>query len=187
MLATPLASSRSRSHGGRRSNLDAADHTRGEASAQIRRLNLNAHRVTGFGGGRFRKLRLWQGLQRQLVHRADFAREAVMRQTIRPVRRNFRVDHRAVRTFFDAADVRARKGEPRREIVRRRRHIDKVLQPVVDNLHSVILTIENESQQNAVVPARSEGSQPPPSMKTVRRATNTAQRSPIDQRFGKRP
>ena len=75
------------------------------------------------------------GLQRNFVERADFARDAVVAEAIRAIGSDFRVDHRAVRAFFDAGDVVAGKREARSEFFRRGGDGDEILQPVVENFH----------------------------------------------------
>src|SRR5438270_13592982 len=58
-----------------------------------------------------------------------------MAKAIRPIRTDFCVKDRAVRAAFKAADVRAGKREVRSKFLGWRRHVNEILQPVVDDLH----------------------------------------------------
>src|SRR5205807_4060859 len=73
--------------------------------------------------------------ERQFIDGSDFARDSVMAKAIRPIRTDFCIQDRAVRAAFKAADVRAGKREARSKLLRWRRQVNEILQPVVDDLH----------------------------------------------------
>src|SRR5258708_11303710 len=120
-----------------RLNLDVSNDTGGEAPAEFRGLNFDFYGVAGFRRtfGRLGR----DMLQRQLVYRGDFAGDSVVAETIGAIRTDFRFDHRAMRAVFHAADIRAGKREARGELLRRRGHVDEIFQPVIYNLHALVL------------------------------------------------
>src|ERR1700730_14461151 len=116
----------------------AATDPRCETSANFRHLNLHAH---GIGGLRQAFLRLRRNqLERQLIYGADLARHAVVPEAIRPVRRDLGVEHRAVPACFNAAYVGSRQSQARGQFLRRCGDVDKILQPVVNDLHALFLS-----------------------------------------------
>ena len=66
------------------------------------------------------------------------ASDAVVAEAIGAVGTDFGVDHRAMRTVFDAGDICAGECEARGEILRRGGQVDEVFQPVVNNLHAAV-------------------------------------------------
>ena len=120
----------------RRLNLHVSNHARGEAPTELRRLDLDFHGVAGPGCA-FRRLRR-NMLQREFINRADFACDSIMAEAIGTIRTDFGVNHRTVRTVFDATDVGSGKGKARRKLLRRRRNGDEFLEPVVNDLHDSV-------------------------------------------------
>src|SRR5207248_11391588 len=87
----------------RRLDFHIANDARGEAAAEFGRLDFDFYGVASFGGA-FR--RFWRNVsQRKFVNGADFAGDAVVAEAIGAVGTDFGVDHRAMRTVFDAGDI----------------------------------------------------------------------------------
>src|SRR5882724_530981 len=120
----------------RRLNFCATNDTRGEAAAKFGRLDFDAGGVGGLCAGDFFRLRRdW--FQGNVENGADFAGDAVVAEAIGPIGRNFRVHYGAVRTIFDAADVRAGERQARGEFVGSGFHVDEIFEPVVDDFHTL--------------------------------------------------
>src|ERR1700688_4570070 len=66
-----------------------------------------------------------------------------MAQAIRPIRSDFRIDHRSVRPIFDSTDVRSGKCEARSQFLRRRTYGHEILQPAVEHFHDGLLPAVN--------------------------------------------
>jgi hypothetical protein len=124
---------------GRRLNLHAANYARSETPAKFRRFDLDLDGFAGLGGLGFHRFRRTR-FQRKAVDGADFARDANHAQAVGAIRGDFRVDHRAVRAVFDGGDIRAGESEPRGHFFGRGGYFHKFLQPVVGNLHALVLS-----------------------------------------------
>src|SRR5580704_9158254 len=115
-------------------DLCAANDACGEAAAEFGRLDFDFYGVGRFCCA-FCRLRR-EGLQREFIDGAEFARDPVMAQTIGAVRAHFCIDDGAVRAVFYAADVGAGESQARGDIAGRSGDVDEFFQPVVDDLHA---------------------------------------------------
>ncbi len=128
----------------RRLDFHVSNDPRGEAAAEFRRLDFDFDGVARFRGAfrRFRRNRF----QRKFVNGADLARDSQMAEAVGAIGTDFCVNHRAVRAVFDSGDVRAGKGKARGKVLRRRRHVDEIFQPAVNNLHDPVPTCGSRNQ-----------------------------------------
>ena len=88
--------------------------------------------LTDSRAGRGRGGKLWQParLQRQIVQRRDFARQADDTQAVGAVGGNLEVDHRiAIAEWFDGGELEATQAEAFADLLGRRRHVDELTQP----------------------------------------------------------
>src|SRR5260370_14494627 len=102
-----------------RLNFGATNHTSRKAAAEFGRLDIDAHGIAGFCSGTLGRLGR-NRLQGKLVNGADFSRDAVVAEAVWTIGGNFRVNHRAVRAIFNAADVSATESESPSELIGRR-------------------------------------------------------------------
>src|SRR6266481_4164282 len=119
-----------------RLDLHVANDAGGEAAAQFRRLNFDS-----YGRACFRRTLGWLGrnvLQGQPVDGGDFAGDSQVSKAVGAIRADFGFDHCAVRAVLHAADVCAGKGQARGELLGRGSDVDKIFQPVVDDLHASV-------------------------------------------------
>ncbi len=113
--------------------LHSSQHARCEASAKIGRFDFNASRGRRLFRGFF-QFRLHR-FERQSINSSSLARDSQVAQAIRPVRRDFRVEHRPRRGLFDRIHGDAAERQARAQVLCRRLHVHEFLQPVVENLH----------------------------------------------------
>src|SRR5216683_3889268 len=107
-----------------------------EAAAEFRGLDFYFYGVAGFRRT-FRRLGR-NAFERQLVDGADFACDSVMAEAIGTIRTDLCVDHGTMGAIFNTGNVRTGKREARGQFLRRRSHVDEVLQPVVNDLHASV-------------------------------------------------
>ena len=122
----------------RRLDLDVSNDARGEAAAKLRCLNFDANGFARFGAGTFLRPRRSED-QGLFVDGGDFAADSQVTEAIGAIRTDFGFNNGAVGAVFQAADVRAGKREPRRELLRRGGDVHEIFQPVVYNLHLLVL------------------------------------------------
>ena len=128
----------------------AAQHSGRITPAEIGGFNLHAGGVSGFFTGFFQ--RRCNRSYGKAIDRGDFARQPIVAKAVGAVRRDFRIEHRACPRLFHRIDRHTDKRKSRPEFWRGRRHINKFLQPVVENFHrGVVEEILRELAQEAHV------------------------------------